>query len=131
MLKNSAPKLRLTRSLTGVSFDSEISQLLMPCARRVGSTRGSLPRANGPGAAKHAGLRTEVPNVALVTIEPATDLLQPATTSGRIVPAPKREDKTFGAALVIARGNPLAKVVIPASFHPETSFSAMPVAFGR
>src|SRR5271157_3836075 len=61
VLKNSAPKLRLTRSLTGVSFDSEISQLSMPNARRVGSTRGSFPRANGPGAAKHAGLRTEVP----------------------------------------------------------------------
>src|SRR5271165_6834605 len=108
-----------------------MSQLLMPCARRVGSTRGSLPRAKGPGAAKHAGLRTELPICAAVTIEPPTDLSHPATTLGRIVPAPKREDKTFGAALVIARGNPLAKVVMPASFHPETSFSAMPVTFGR
>src|ERR1700723_1389162 len=100
----------------------------MPCA---GSMRGSLPRANGPGAAKHDGLMTEVPAIALRTIEPPTDFSQPPTTSGRIAPAPKRVESSFGAALVIASGNPLANVVIPATFHPETSLSDMPVTFGR
>src|SRR5271165_7119419 len=108
-----------------------MSQLLMPCARRVGSTRGSFPRAKGPGAAKHAGLTTEAPVCALETIEPETDLSQPATTLGRIVPAPKRDDKKLGAALVIASGNPLANVVIPVSFQPDTNLSATPVTFGR
>src|SRR5271166_2326334 len=103
----------------------------MPRARRVGSTRGSLPRAKGPGAAKHAGLTTEAPVCALETIEPPTDLSQPAKTLGRIVPAPKRDDKKLGAALVMASGNPLANVVIPVSLQPDTSLSVSPLTLAR
>jgi hypothetical protein len=93
--------------------------------------RGSFPRAKAPGAVKQAALSTELPVIALVVIEPPLDLVQPAMTFGRIVPAPYSVDSTFGAALDSASGNPLAKVVIPAIFQPDTNLLPMPVTPDR
>src|ERR1700720_1173513 len=100
----------------------------MPCARSVGSTRDSLPRLNGSGVVKHAAFTTGFPALTLWTIEAPTDLSQPGTTLGRIVPAPKNVAMLFGAALIIPNGNPLANVVIPVTDHPETSLSASPAS---
>ena len=98
----------------------------MPWARNVGSSRDSFPRPNSPGVAKHAAFTTGFPAITLETIEPLTNLSQPGTTFGRIVPAPKKVAMLFGAALMIPRGNPLANVVIPLTVHPETSLSVAP-----
>src|ERR1700730_10668217 len=131
MLKNSTRKSSLTRSVNGVSFVTEKSQVFIPCARKVGSTRDSLPRLNGPGAAKHAAFMTEVPAVRWLRIEPLADSLHPGRTLGRIVPAPKYVDRSFGAALMMDMGKPLASVVIPLTVQPDTSLLATPVASAK
>src|ERR1700720_1671744 len=131
MLKNSARNSSPTCSLKRVRLDTDQSQLLMPSARSVGSTRDSFPKLNDPGAAKHAAFTTDVPYLTASRIEPAADLLHPATTSGRSVPAPNSVDKSFGATVVIANGNPLAKVVIPLTLHPDAILSATPATFDK
>src|SRR4030095_11244176 len=53
--KNSArnSRLSLPSGPKYVRLNRAKSQLLMPSCRRVGSTRASLPKDQGPGAAKH------------------------------------------------------------------------------
>src|ERR1700691_4960299 len=120
-----------TRSLNRVRLESDESQLPMPCARKVGSTRDSFPKLNCPGAAKQEEFRTGMPDITLRASEPAVDLSQSALTLGRMVPAPKRVARSLGAELDIASGKPLANVVIPLNCHPATSLSAIPEAFER
>src|SRR6202035_4767653 len=95
MLKNSARKSRLACSANRVVFDTEKSQLLMPCARSVESRRDSFPRLNRSGASKHAAFTMAFPALTLCAIEPAADLSQSGTTLGRTVPDPKKVEWPF------------------------------------
>src|SRR5580698_6289678 len=62
------------------------SQLSIPPARSVGSTRDSFPKPKSLGAVKQAGLNQAIPP-AVVTCE--VPLAQPDTTFGRRTPIPK------------------------------------------
>src|SRR5438309_7003392 len=77
------------------------SKLIMPSERKVGSTRGSLPKVKSAGAAKHAVL-----NHPSMRGRPLPDILsQPGTIFGR-EPAPNRV-ASLACPLLNTRGNPL------------------------
>src|SRR5580698_9055810 len=109
-LKNSARNTTLADSWMVVDFWKEKSKFLMPSERSVGSTRGSLPNwyaVNGtvfvtgvprlpgptgyavvaPTFSKQVGLN-HAPACTRASPPPATFLLQPGTTIGRVVPPP-------------------------------------------
>src|SRR5713226_982861 len=111
MLKNSVRSSRPNRSLAAnlVLLNSEKSKLLIPCARSLGSTRGSLPKVKSAGAAKHDVLNHLVAfalfgSPSFVVGAPETDASQPDRKSGR-EPPPKRV-VPFTCPLLKINGNP-------------------------
>src|ERR1700686_1801150 len=95
MLKNSVRNSRPNRSLAAnlVLLNKAKSKLLIPCARRRGSTRGSLPKLKSAGAAKQAvlnqrGAFTLFGSPSLEVELPDTDPLQPGKKLGG-APPPK------------------------------------------
>ena len=68
-----------------------------------GSTTPSLPNPNEEGAVKQAVLKN-LPLLYRSPTEPGRFLSQPATTFGRMVPAPKVEFRTFVPVYVIDSG---------------------------
>src|SRR5436853_6641097 len=95
MLKNSVRNSMFARSPIVVFLNTAKSKLLMPCWRRVGSTRGSLPKAHPlampgietplrPGVFRPGCWKQDVLNQppSLDTGLPETFLSHPGTTSG-------------------------------------------------
>src|SRR5579872_5121884 len=97
----------------------------MPAVRRLGSVRLWLPNANAPGCEKHDTLNH---SLSRACAEPLIVLSHPATTFGRVVPAPNVVCSVVACA-VSGSGNPLWYVVMPFARHPETSFPPGPFTF--
>src|SRR5246127_1185776 len=76
------------------------SKLFTPSERKVGSTRGSLPKLKSAGATKHAVLNHPFRR----DVAAPDDLLQPAITLGR-EPAPNRV-ASLACPLLNTSGNP-------------------------
>src|SRR6266568_8874900 len=124
MLKNSVRNSMFARSPIVVFLNTAKSKLLMPCWRRVESTRDSLPKPQSGGAAKHDVLNHPP---SFDTGLPDTDLSHPATTSGLSVPIPKpRPESDVPFPSLIFTGNPRWKVVTPPTPQPQTTLPGAP-----
>src|SRR5207245_5146049 len=83
MLKNSVRNSTFARSPIVVFLNTAKSKLLMPCCRRLASTRDSLPKPQSGASVKQFVLNQLL---SLDTGLPETDLSQPGTRSGLSVP---------------------------------------------
>src|SRR5277367_2488746 len=112
-----------------VVLNRAMSQLLIPAARRLESTRASVPYPQSGGAEKQLVLNHSA-NFAAWLPEPPAPLAHPWTASGRMLAMPtlSASSGVDGPAQETLSGKPFWKVVTPSTPHPETILSAMPVA---
>src|SRR5258708_40001295 len=108
----------------GVGVDTAKSQLLVAGARRVESTRDSVPKPQSGGTAKQEVLNH------CATWPPPADLLHPGTTLGRTLETPRLafSKGVPVPAQVILSGKPRWKAVCPSIPQPETNLFATPVS---
>ena len=99
-----------------VVLNRAISQLLIPAARRLESTRASVPYPQSGGAEKQLVLNHSFTFAAWLPVPPAP-LAQPWTASGRMLEMPTLSDSrgVDGPAQLNFSGKPFWKVVTPST----------------
>src|SRR2546430_11610678 len=125
MLKNSVRNSVFMVPVGSVFLRTGKSKLLIPCCRKVASTRDSSPNPQSGGGTKQLVLNQPL---SFDTGLPETFLSQPETTSGLRFPFVRPSDVSeFPCPYWIFTGNPRWNVVTPSTPQPETTLLPTPL----